>query len=140
MVFTTNQITLITVCITAGVAFITAIITSLVALKTNALSRKNEHKLAVLKVLLEVAYKEYEFKTKADIEDANQKNIVPKIKSFSEYVIFYREIAEVFSHDIVNKEDIVNSLEKNKVLIDTYYENREKYRPEFHKTSNFIKN
>lgn len=101
MAFTTDQITLITVCITAGVAFITAIITSLVALRTNALSRKNEHKLAVLKVLLEVAYKEYEFRTKADVEDANQKNKAPKIKSFTEYVIFYREMAEVFSHDIV---------------------------------------
>ncbi len=126
MEFTTNQMTLSVVCITVAIALITATITAFVALRTNTLSRKNEHKLSVLKVLLEAAYKEYEFRTKSDIEEAKKANKIVKIKSFTEYIIFYREMAEIFSNDVVSREDIIKSLEKNKVLIDTFYDNREK--------------
>ena len=91
--------------------------------------------LAILKVLLEAAYKEYEFRTKQDLEEAKLQGKIAKIKSFTEYIIFYREIADIFSNQTVSSDDIISSLKKNKVLIDTYYINREKEKPEYHKVS-----
>jgi len=132
MDFTTNQIAILTVSITASIALIVGIITALVTLRTNALSRKNDHKLAVLKVLLEAAYKEYEFRTKSDMGTAISLKKIPKIKSFTEYIIFYKEIAELFSKDIVTPEEFINSLKKNKILINTYYTHRELEKPEYH--------
>lgn len=127
MNLTSEQITIITVSVTAGITLITAIVSAVVALKTNSLSRKNEHKLAILKILLEAAYKEWEFKSTNDIKKNKQ------IKSFTEYIIFYRKMADVFSNEIVKKEDIIEALQKNKDLIDTYYEQREKELPEHYK-------
>ncbi|MBK8382301.1 MAG: hypothetical protein IPL16_10505 [Ignavibacteria bacterium] len=62
------------------------LITAFVTMRTNAVSRKNESKLAVLKVLLEAAYKEYEFRTNQDLEEAKLQNKPAKIKSFTEYI------------------------------------------------------
>jgi hypothetical protein len=134
MDITTNQV-ILGACITASVALIVGIITAYLTFKSNALSRKNEHKLAILKVLLEAAYKEYEFRTKQDLEEAKLQGKIAKIKSFTEYIIFYREIADIFSNQTVSSDDIISSLKKNKVLIDTYYINREKEKPEYHKVS-----
>lgn len=129
---TTNQV-ILGAAITASIALIVGIITAFVTMRTNALSRKSEKKLAVLKVLLEAAYKEYEFRTKQELEEAKAKNETAKIKSFTEYVIFYKEMSKVFSLENITEKDIINTLKNNKKLIDTYYKNREEYRPEYHK-------
>jgi len=130
-----NNTAIITVCITGLVTLITAIIAGTLTFFSNKLARKNDHKLALLKVLLEAAYKEYEFRTKQDLEEAKAAGKTAKIKSFTEYIIFYKEIAEVFSNESVSENDLINSLKKNKVLIDAYYVNREEQRPEYHKQS-----
>ena len=132
MNISTNQV-ILGACVTASVALIVGIITAYLTFKSNALSRRNEHKLAVLKVLLEAAYKEYEFRTKQDLDKANAQGKIAKIRSFTEYIIFYRGIADIFSNQTVSSDDIINSLKKNKLLIDTYYTNREMERPEYHK-------
>lgn len=133
MDITTNQV-IFGAAITASVALIVGIITAFVTMRTNAVSRKNESKLAVLKVLLEAAYKEYEFRTNQDLEEAKLQNKPAKIKSFTEYIIFYKEMAAIFSNENICEEDIINSLKNIKKLIDTYYLKREEYRPEYHKS------
>ena len=127
MDFTTNQVIL-----GAAVTALIGIITAFVTMITNALSRKNERKLAVLKVLLEAAYKEYEFRTKQDLEEAKSLNKIVKIKSFTEYIIFYKEMAAIFSKKNINEDDIINTLKNNKKLIDTYYLKREEYKPDYY--------
>ena len=53
---TANQ-AIVTASITGSVTLIVGMITAFVAMRTNALSRGNERKLEVLKVLLDAAYK-----------------------------------------------------------------------------------
>ncbi|MEO8109770.1 MAG: hypothetical protein ABI594_07065 [Ginsengibacter sp.] len=130
-----NNTAIITVCITGLVTLLAAIIAGTLTFFSNKLARKNDHKLAVLKVLLEAAYKEYEFRTKQDLEEAKAAGETARIKSFIEYIIFYKEIANIFSNETVSENDLINSLKKNKVLIDAYYTNREEQRPEYHKQS-----
>lgn len=122
-----------TTVITSVITLLVAVIGGIIALLTNAASRRNDHRLSVLKVLLEAAYKEYEFRTKQDIELAKSENKIPNIKSFTEYIIFYKGMAKVFSKRRTKKDDIITCLEKNKELIDTYYDNREKHRPKYHR-------
>jgi len=131
MDITTNQAILGAI-ISASIALIVATITAFVTVRINVLSRRSERKLAVLKVLLEAAYKEYEFRTKQDIDEAKAKNVELKLKSFTEYVIFYKEMAAVFSNESISEQNIIDTLKNNKKLIDTYYSKREEYRPEYH--------
>lgn len=114
MDITASQATLITVAITGAVTLVAALITALVTLNTNALARKNEHRLSILQVLPEAAYKEYEFRTTEDFAAAKSSGRTPKIKSFTEYIIFYREMSEIFSKETVTEADIITSLEKIK--------------------------
>lgn len=132
MDITTNQV-ILGACITASIALIVGIITAFVTLRSNALARKNEKKLAVLKVLLEAAYKEYEFRTKQDLEEAKSQNRIAKIKSFTEYIIFYKEMSAIFANENITETDIINTLRNNKKLIDTYYVKRDEFKPEYHK-------
>lgn len=131
MDITTNQVILGAI-ISASIALIVATITAFVTMRINVLSRRSERKLAILKILLEAAYKEYEFRTKQDIDEAKAKNEKPKIKSFTEYVIFYKEMAAVFSNESISEQNIIDTLKNNKKLIDTYYSKREEFRPEYH--------
>lgn len=133
MNFTPEQITIITVTVGASATIITAAVSAVVALRNNNKSRKSEYKLSILKILLDAAYKEYEFRTKADLLNAGKTGDLSKIKSFTEYIIFYKELADLFSLESMNESDLVDSLKKNKKLIDSYYLNREKERPEYHK-------
>ncbi len=128
-----NNATLITVIITASVTLIVAIIGAVVTILSNAAARKNEHRLAVLKVLLEAAYKEYEFRTTQDLAEAKAANRIPNIKSFTEYIIFYSQMSGVFSKGKISEDDIISCLKDNKKLIDAYYANRDGLRPEYHK-------
>ena len=128
-----NNTAIITVCITGLVTLLAAIIAGIITFFSNKLARKNDHKLAVLKVLLEAAYKEYEFRTNKDLDEAKANGKTAKIKSFTEYIIFYKEMADIFSNESVSETDLINSLKKNKVLIDAYYKNREELRPEYYK-------
>lgn len=130
---TENQLTLVTVIIGASATLITAIIGAVVAIRNNNKSRKNEHRLSILKILLEAAYKEYEFRTKEDLAKQSGDDSI-KIKSFAEYIIFYRELADLFSKEEVSENELINSLQKNKKLIDSYYKYRELERPEYHKS------
>jgi hypothetical protein len=132
MDITSNQV-ILGASITASIALIVGIITAYATIYNSWKSRKNEKQLAILKVLLEAAYKEYEFRTKQEIENAKAENRTAKIKSFTEYVIFYKQMGILFSKDQISEDDIVNTLQNNKALIDTYYLQREKYRPEYHK-------
>ena len=131
MDISTNQV-ILGACVTASIALIVGIITAFVTMYNSAQSRKNEKKLAILKVLLEAAYKEYEFRTKQDLEEAKAQNKTVKIKSFTEYVIFYKQMGLIFSKDEITEEDIVNTLKNNKKLIDAYYIKREEFRPAYH--------
>jgi hypothetical protein len=124
------------VIIGATITIAVAIIGNTITIVNSTLARKNEHKLAILKILLEAGYKEYEFRTKQDIEIANSKGEEPKIKSFMEYIIFYKELSVLFAKTKVREDDLILSLKKNKILIDSYYENREIYRPEYHQEIN----
>jgi len=97
-------------------------------------SRIHERKLEVLKVILEAAYKEYEYRTTQDLAEAKEKNKTAVILSFTEYIIFYSRISETITKKNASEEDIKNALSENKTLIDAYYKNRDIYRPEYHKT------
>lgn len=132
MDITPNQV-ILGACITASIALIVGMITAFVTMFTNAQARKNERKLAILKVLLEAAYKEYEFRTKQDLEDAKNNKKEIRIKSFTEYVIFYKQMGLIFAKNEINEADIINTLKRNKELIDTYYNSREEHRPEYHR-------
>ena len=132
MDFTSEQITILTVVISSSVTILAAIIAASVTIRTNSKARTHEQKLAILKILLESAYKEYEFRTKTEIETDEKKGRESQIKSFTEYIVFYRELSTLFSQETVNETDLINSLKKNKKLIDTYYEHREIERPEYH--------
>jgi len=129
MDITTNQV-ILGAAITASIALIVGIITAFVTMRTNALSRKNELKLGILKVLLEGAYKEYEFRAKQDIDDAKAKNKRPEVKSFTEYIIFYKGMAAILSNEKISEEDIIITLKNNKKLIDIYYLKRKEFRLE----------
>lgn len=129
---TANQ-AIVTASITGSVTLIVGMITAFVAMRTNALSRRNERKLEVLKVLLDAAYKEYELRTKQDLEEAKLQNRTARIKSFTEYIIFYKEMATIFASEKITEKDIINTLKNNKKLIDTYYLKREEFRPDYHK-------
>lgn len=118
--------------ITAMVTLAVAIIGAVVTILTNAASRRNEHRLSILKVLLEAAYKEYEYRTTQDLAEAAAQNRAPHIKSFTEYIIFYNKFAKVYSKKRISEEDIIEALRENKKLIDTYYTQREEYRPDYH--------
>jgi hypothetical protein len=73
MDITTNQV-ILGACVTASIALIVGIVTAFATMHTNAQARKSEKKLAILKVLLEAAYKEYEFRTNQDLEDGKVQN------------------------------------------------------------------
>ena len=94
---------------------------------SNQLTLKHQRKVEVLKVILDAAYKEYEFRTKQKLEIAKVKNEVVEIASFTEYIIFYAKIAETITKENLKEEDILNSLKENKILIDSYYKYRDQY-------------
>lgn len=119
--------------ITAIVALAVALISGVITIWINIQARKNEHRLAILKVLLEAGYKEYEFRANQDIERAKHDGKPLKVKSFTEYIIFYKSLAETFSKKKITEKDIEEALRKNKILIDAYYQQREEHRPEYHK-------
>jgi|GEM_PF-5565519 hypothetical protein len=125
--------TIITGIITSGATIITVLITATVTIRSNAKARKHDHKLSILKVLLEAGYKSYELRTKLILEEAKDKKQETKnFLSFTEYIIYYRKMADVFSQEKVTENDIVQALKENKKLIDTYYIEREVYRPDYH--------
>ena len=99
-----------TVFITACATVMVAIIGSVVTIWNSNRARKDEHKLALLKVLLEAAYKEYEFRATKDIEDAKARNQEPKIKSFTEYIIFYKEWSTLFTKDDITEQELIEAL------------------------------
>lgn len=129
----TNNQVILAACVSASVAFLVGIITAFVNMRTNARARKNEKKLAVLKILLDAAYKEYEFRTKQDLEEARLNNKKARIKSFTEYIIFYQQMGLIFEKEDITREDIIGTMRHNKTLIDTYYKKRDEFRPEYHK-------
>jgi len=131
MEITANQV-ILGACISASIVLIVGIITAGTTIYTTSQARSNEKKLAILKVLLEAAYKEYELRTKQDLEFAKEKNETPKIKAFIEYVIFYKQMSLIFSKNKITPEDIETTLKENKILIDTYYSKRDENRPEYH--------
>jgi len=106
MDITTNQV-LLGACFTGSAVLIVGIVTAFLTYESNALATKNDHKLAVLKVLLEAAYKEYEFRTKQDIKEAKLLGNIAKIKSFTESIIFYREIADIFSKNTAQRASLI---------------------------------
>lgn len=119
--------------VTACVTILGVILTSLFAIIAGNKSRQNEHKLAVLKILLEASYKEYEFRTKNEIKEAKEMDEIPNIKSFTEYIIFYNEMSKLYTDKSITPEEIKSTLENNKKLIDSYYLNRKVYLPDYHK-------
>ena len=127
--------TMITAVIAAGTALLSAIVAGVFALVNSQKSRQNEHRLAILKTLLDAAYKEYEFRTKQEIEEAKASGSEPNIKSFTEYIIFYKEFAQLYVKPKMSVQDIAATLESNKKLIDAYYLERERFRPEYHNQS-----
>ncbi len=113
-----------------AVAIIVAFSAAAVTLISNAYTRRHEKKLAILKVILEAGYKEYEFRTKEIYDRAKAEGKEPTdVLSFTEYIIFYREMSEVFAKENVTEGDIRKALEGNKKLIDTYYRERKNYPP-----------
>jgi hypothetical protein len=130
---------LISVAVTISVAILGATVTILGGIIAAAVTfiqgyqiRIHERKLGVLTVLLEAAYKEYEYRTNQDLAKAEKNKTVPKIKSFTEYIFFYSGISEVLTEGDITPKDIENTLIKNKILIDAYYTNRELHKPAYH--------
>jgi hypothetical protein len=119
---------------TNAIALATAIITAAVALITNAWSRRHEKKLAIMKTIMESAFKDYELRTKELYEKGISQETEPyKFLSYTEYLIFYKKMASLFAQKKVSEEDITKALLENKKLIDKYYDVRDAYKPEYHK-------
>lgn len=135
MKFTTEQIALLTIIIGATATVTASIIAATVAIMNNKHTRKSEHKLSILRILLDAAYKEYEFRTQVDYEKIKNGEKV-KIKSFTEYIIFYMELSNLFNREYIDEQALITSLKRNKILIDVYYRTRESERPDYHKKSN----
>lgn len=114
---------------------IVALITVFGTLIANAISRYHEKKLAIMKTIMESAFQDYEMRTKELYDKKISQEAEPyKFLSFTEYLIFYRKMASLFSQKNVSEDDIVNALVENKKLIDKYYEERDNYEPEYHKS------
>jgi hypothetical protein len=88
---------------------------------------KHQRKIEVLKVVLDAAYKEYEFRTSQLLELAKETKENVELYSFTEYLIFYTKISETITKKNLTEKDMQNALKENKVLIDSYYKYKEQF-------------